>query len=326
MRPEHFCIDEFSFNGLLDNSTNIVTDICMLIEVAEEILSQGHSIFVSDNIEFVKISSDLSFFDLYSVDFSQSDIFRNLDRDTLERFLALKRRLDTLSTPNQVLASIFDPARGCTRSGFHSGAAEIIHHEKNAGGECFALVVVGINETAGEHDLHINGIFSSKIFMLRSKIDLTPYARWLIQEFGNSADDFFALWDRAFPSLLRSCDLTFNRFTGKYNALSNYVLKHLVFLNDHYQRLFDECNNDFVCIKRKAKSIYDIDFSNESVKTRNSKSKMKKRTATFSNGEVVCELHTKICHNKNRIHFHPPIPNIGGDKILIGIFVDHLET
>jgi hypothetical protein len=87
-----------------------------------------------------------------------------------------------------------------------------------------------------------------------------------------------------------------------------------------------ECDNDFPCVKEKAKSGYKIDFSNESVGTRSSKSKMKKRAARFSMNEVVCELHTKISYNKNRIHFHSPIREISEHRILIGIFVDHLVT
>lgn len=327
MGPEHYYLDDTSFTGLLDNSANVVHDIRALVDIAEQILDEGQSISVPDSIETIQISGDLFFYDLYNVDFSQSDQPGDLDRDTLEIFLALKRRLDTISDSNPIRASLHELSGGCSRNECVSGAAEIIFRQKEAGGECFALLLVGSNgPVAGEYHLYIDGEPSNKIFVLRSSSDLPLYARWLIQDFSQSGDDFFSLWERAFPLLLRSNSLTFQRFDGAYKTLHNDVLKHLAFLNDGYSQLCCECNNDFNCIKSKAKSGYEVDFSNESVKTRGSKKKMKTRAAIFSNVEVICELHTKIRYNKNRIHFHPPVRAIGGKKVLIGIFVDHLET
>ena len=82
---------------------------------------------------------------------------------------------------------------------------------------------------------------------------------------------------------------------------------------------------NFVCMHRKAKS-FGIDLSIEGDITRKSQSKMAQRIAQFSNKNVKCELHTKLRWDKNRIHFHPPIETIGGKRVLIGIFVDHLEV
>jgi len=327
MVPENYCLDDASFSGLLDNSANFGHDINALVDVAEGIIGDGQPISVPDSIELVKISDDLFFYDLYSIDFSQSDTCGNLDRDTLERLLALRRKLNTISVANLVPVSLCEVTGGDAREACISGVAEIIISQKAAGAECFALLLVGTSTPmSGEYNLHIGGKLSNKIYTLRFTSDLPLYARWLIRNFSQSEDDFFSLWERAFPLLFKSDDLTFHNFDGTYMTLHNDVLKHLVFLNDNYLQLWCECDNDFPCIKRKAKSGYEIDFSNESVSTRSSKSKMKKRTARFSMNEVVCELHTKISYDKNRIHFHPPIGKIGGDKILIGIFVDHLET
>jgi hypothetical protein len=82
---------------------------------------------------------------------------------------------------------------------------------------------------------------------------------------------------------------------------------------------------DFATFKRKAKAGFGIDFSNESVKTRGSKH-MKLREASFAGKIVICELHSKLTRQINRIHFHPPIDSVEKGKMLIGIFVDHLKT
>lgn len=327
MGPELYCLDDSSFIGLLNKSANIVADIQTLADVAEIIISDGQSISVPDSIEHVKISDDLFFYDLYSFDFSQSDTCGNLDRDTLERLLALRRQLNTINVTNPVPVSLVEVTGAFAREACVSGIAEIIIGQKAAGIVCFALLLIGSSKPeAGEYNLHIDGNLSNKIYALRFSSDLPLYARWLIREFAQSEDDFFSLWERAFPSLLKSDDLSFRRFHGVYIGLRDDVINHLSFLNDNFLLLWNECNLDFFTFKAKAKAAYDIDFSNESTNTRNSSKKMNERIAKFKNENVHCELHTKIQPRVNRIHFHPPIQKIGAEKILVGIFADHLTV
>lgn len=327
MEPEFYCLDDISFIGLLDKSADIVADIHALVDVADQIISEGQSISVPSSIEFIQIGEDLIFYDLYDVDFSQSDKSGDLDRDTLERFLALRKQLDTIDITVSLPASLCDPSGACVREVHESGTAEIIVQKKIAGGECFALLFAGQNGPEvgeGEYILHIDGNPHNNFYALRIPCDLQFYARWLIRNFSQSEEDFFILWDRAFPLLLKSNDLTFKRFEGNYLGLYKNVLNHLAFLNDDFLKIWLGCHEDFVCFQRKAKSL-GINLSNEGDNTRKSKRKMKQRIASFSNRDVVCELHTKLNYDKNRIHFHPPIAAIGGANVLVGIFVEHLE-
>ena len=326
MGPEHYCLDDTSFIGLLDNSANIVADIHALVDVAEQIISEGQSISVPDSIELIQISEDLLFYNLYEVDFSNSDISGDLDRDSLQRFLALRNKLDTVPIKNGLSSSLYNSSGACVREVCVSGSTEIIVHRQIKGEICFALLLIGPNgPVAGEYHLNIEGKLSNKIYALRSTSDLLLYARWLIQNISQTEEDFFFLWGRAFPLLLMSNGLTFKRFEGNYQALHNDVLNHLAFLNDDFPHIWRECNEDFVCFQRTAKSS-GINLSNEGDNTRKSTRKMKQRVASFPKGDVVCELHTKLSYDKNRIHFHPPIKAIGGENVLIGIFVDHLEV
>lgn len=326
MGPEFYCLDDTSFIGLLDKSANIVADIHALVDVAEQIISDGESISVPSSIEFIKISEDLFFYNLYDVDFSQSDKNGDLDRDAVEHFLALRKKLDDITVTDNLPASLHDPSGACVREVYESGTAKIIVQRQVEGGECFALLLVGPNgPAAGEYHLHINQKLSNKLYALRTPSDLQLYARWLIRNISQSEEDFFSLWDRAFPLLLKSNDLTFKRFDGNYLGLYKDVLNHLAFLNDDFHHIWSECHEDFVCFQRKAKSL-GITLSNEGDNTRKSKRKMKQRIASFSKKDVECELHTKLRYDKNRIHFHPPIATIGGKNVLIGIFVGHLEV
>lgn len=65
-------------------------------------------------------------------------------------------------------------------------------------------------------------------------------------------------------------------------------------------------------------------ISRESVKTRKNADAIRLREVEFNGGRVMCEWHTKLNPQIDRIHF--AFGSEFKDKILIGIFVDHLPT
>lgn len=66
-------------------------------------------------------------------------------------------------------------------------------------------------------------------------------------------------------------------------------------------------------------------LSPESPKTR-SKPKIMKQREVVHEGEVYrCEWHAKKEPSRNRVHFSLPAQSLG-DRVLIGIFMDHLDT
>lgn len=75
-------------------------------------------------------------------------------------------------------------------------------------------------------------------------------------------------------------------------------------------------------VMRKAR----IDFSDESPGTKANKKAIAQRKVMFEKADVTCTLHTKLYKTSDRIHFHPPVPQINAKKLLIGIFVEHLKT
>jgi hypothetical protein len=64
--------------------------------------------------------------------------------------------------------------------------------------------------------------------------------------------------------------------------------------------------------------------SAECAKTHRSAKAMCLREVSFNGNMIVCEKHTRLGPEIDRIHF--AFGDGFGDKILIGIFVDHLPT
>ena len=281
---------------------------------------------VTNCIDSISIGNNLLFEDLYSLDFSDVDVQHGINRDQWFQLFALRRRLENITFDVPLYAAIYDTSGTCARDQYLSDSAAIIC-AKATEAEYFSLLLFGTDSLmSGEYEYRIDNGPRKVIYALRTIADLPLYTRWFIQKLQMSEADFFSLWERAFPLLLKSDGLTFRRFNGTYESLREEVIGHLGFLNDHFLKLWQQCNMDFPLFARKAKSEHGVDFSNESSKTRKSTKKMKQREATFSQKPVTCEIHTKLSPTINRIHIHPPKADIGGEKILIGIFVDHLNT
>ncbi|MHB8848542.1 MAG: hypothetical protein ACYC43_08880 [Burkholderiales bacterium] len=325
MGPELYCLNDTSFIGLLTISENPSDEVRTLVNLADSIMENEQCIIVANTIDSIEIGDTLFFYDLYSADFNDSDMWHGLDRDTLSRLTMLRSRLETIYV-NPLAAKLNNLSGQCICVQETSGAAAIANTMADEAKYFVWLLVGPKGGEAGEYSLCFENIPFARIYTIRADGDLSSYARWLIREFSLSEDDFFSLWERAFPSLLKSDDLSFRRFQGTYISLRNDVLNHLAFLNDHFLMLWNECRMDFFTFKTKAKAAYSVDFSNESGNTRKSTKKMNERIAKFMATNVLCELHTKIQPTMNRIHFHPPIQIIGANKILVGIFVDHLPV
>lgn len=163
-----------------------------------------------------------------------------------------------------------------------------------------------------------------EVFFFASMEELVHFWRGLYELEDVPEQEFFESLDRAFPSLIFHPDLTFRRFQGSYLDLRKVVIRHLGELNDRFLEEY----RAFSAIGR----VSDVEsyfssrgvggISRESVRTRKSAGLMHKREVEFNGSRVICEWHTKLKPQIDRIHFAFG-PEFGG-KILIGIFVDHL--
>ena len=106
------------------------------------------------------------------------------------------------------------------------------------------------------------------------------------------------------------------------------IIRHLSYLNDHASKDFGDGIEDREKISRA--SARGVEISPEGVLTRNNSAAMKMRNIDLMGVEVCCEWHTKVEPTRGRVYFNaqPNRPDelwsICGDKVVIGIFAEHL--
>jgi hypothetical protein len=135
---------------------------------------------------------------------------------------------------------------------------------------------------------------------------------------------FFDLAEAAFPDLMFASNISFGRFAGAYAALREPVVAILGALNDHFADALAGGRG----VAHQVQALlgrYGLDVSPESPGTRASPRLMKMRDVAYGGRVYRCEWHAKVERHRNRIHFALPQADLE-NRILIGIFVDHLDT
>ncbi|MFM5802745.1 hypothetical protein ACET6H_08295 [Aeromonas veronii] len=122
----------------------------------------------------------------------------------------------------------------------------------------------------------------------------------------------------------------FNSFKIAPQIYKDNVLHHLDYLNDKAQLHFNLQPFPSTFIQKA--SSEGIELSPESANTHSCNWKMNERNITIDRTTVLCEWHTKITKTIGRIHFNINIANEFqaindkiSDKVIIGIFTDHLS-
>jgi hypothetical protein len=138
--------------------------------------------------------------------------------------------------------------------------------------------------------------------------------------------EFFISTGRAFPALIFHPDLTFRRFQGSYRELREPVVHHLGELNDHFLREHGTAAGEGRLSDVEAYfGSHGVEgVSPESVKTRGNARAMRMRNVRFNGETFSCEWHTKLKPEIDRVHF--AFGDGLADRILIGIFINHLPT
>lgn len=164
-----------------------------------------------------------------------------------------------------------------------------------------------------------------QVFFFASVADIMYFWRGLYDLENVPEQSFFQSASQAFPNLMFHPDLTFRRFRSSYQELRGTVVRHLGELNDHFLEEYRTLS--------AAGRVGDIEayfhsrgvegVSRESVRTHKNPRVMRLREVEFNGNRVLCEWHTKLRPEIDRIHF---AFEDFGDKILIGIFVAHLPT
>lgn len=136
--------------------------------------------------------------------------------------------------------------------------------------------------------------------------------------------DFFARVTEAFPELVFADSLTFRKFDGSYAEHRDWVVHVLSVVHDHFANALAAHPGNMRSVQQELGS-HGLSLSPESPNTRSKKKIMKQRDVVHEGEVYQCEWHAKQHPARNRVHFSLPEQRLG-ERILIGIFVDHLDT
>jgi hypothetical protein len=177
--------------------------------------------------------------------------------------------------------------------------------------------VSAVEGASGEHA-------TEEIFFLAEPKALTEFWGSLFTRENVPEPDFFDRAREAFPELVLADSLSFRKFDGTYREMRDWVVHVLAVVHDHFADAL---------VKHAGKSAdvqaelghHGLVLSPESPKTRSNRRVMRQRYVEHDGETYRCEWHAKKEPHRNRVHFSLPEQRLG-DRILIGIFVDHLDT
>ncbi|MDT0611476.1 hypothetical protein [Streptomyces lancefieldiae] len=165
---------------------------------------------------------------------------------------------------------------------------------------------------------------TEEVFHLVEAPALTEFWRSLFERENVTEQDFLDHARQSFPQLVFADSLSFRKFDGTYTDMRDWVVRLLSVVHDHFADALALHSGQPHQVQAEL-GRFGLDLSPESPNTRSKPSIMKQRDVEHEGETYRCEWHGKKERHRNRIHFSLPQPRLG-DRILIGIFVDHLDT
>jgi hypothetical protein len=163
-----------------------------------------------------------------------------------------------------------------------------------------------------------------KAHVLRSPKDAPDFWRGVFTHEPVSAEHFFTLTEDAFPRLLFAETLRLHHFKGSYAEVLPWLVKLLGALNDHFARTLADCCGDQNQVMARFSAL-GLDISPESSNTKKNAKAWEQRKVVHGDAVYRCEWHGKRLWDRDRVHFSLPLAE-QDDRVLIGIFVEHLAT
>jgi hypothetical protein len=249
----------------------------------------------------------------------------DVDRDTLMRTRLLMDRCPSWDTEP------FDGPELVEVDGEVKVEAQSIgyawHHAR--GGRHTACVVFPVAQRLGWHAVSaVEGPSddpeSVDVFFLAEPAALTDFWRSLFKLENVAEAEFLDRAREAFPGLVFADSLSFGKFDGAYRDLRDWVVDVLSVVQDHFADALRKHAGQPDRVQDELKP-YRLTLSPESSNTHRNKKAMRQRDVKHDGETYRCEWHAKKDGHRNRVHFSLPEQRLGG-RILIGIFVDHLDT
>ncbi|MFB6504655.1 hypothetical protein ACFYXP_07040 [Streptomyces sp. NPDC002466] len=165
---------------------------------------------------------------------------------------------------------------------------------------------------------------AEKVFHFVDPSALSEFWRSLFERENTTEQDFFDRARQSFPGLVFADSLSFRKFDGTYTEMRDWVVKILGVVHDHFADAMTLHSGQPHQVQAEL-GRFGLALSPESPNTRSKPGIMKQRDVDHEGETYRCEWHGKKERHRNRVHFSLPEARLGG-RILIGIFVDHLDT
>lgn len=165
---------------------------------------------------------------------------------------------------------------------------------------------------------------TKEVFFLAETSSLSEFWRSLFAREDIAEADFFDRARDAFPELVFADSLSFRKFDGTYLEMRDWIVRVLGVVHDHFADALAVHAGQPRSVQAEL-GHFGLDLSPESPNTRSKPGIMKQRDVDHDGETYRCEWHGKKERHRNRVHFSLPDSRLGG-RILIGIFVDHLDT
>ncbi|MFF8691924.1 hypothetical protein ACF08W_06925 [Streptomyces sp. NPDC015144] len=165
---------------------------------------------------------------------------------------------------------------------------------------------------------------SAEVFFLGEASGIPEFWRPLFTREDVSEPEFFDRAREAFPELVFADSLSFRKFDGTYSEMRDWVVRVLSVVNDHFVDALTARAGQPHAVQAEL-GRFGLDLSPESPNTRSKPGIMKQREIEHDGETYRCEWHGKKERHRNRVHFSLPDQRLEG-RVLIGIFVDHLDT
>ncbi|WP_435112456.1 hypothetical protein [Nocardiopsis synnemataformans] len=163
-----------------------------------------------------------------------------------------------------------------------------------------------------------------EVYFLHEPDAVTLFWRALFARENIPEARFMELARSAFPQLVLAPSLTFRNFSNPYLHLRDWVVHTLSVINDHFPQALQD-GASIPAQVQAALGHHGVTLSPESPKTRANSKAMAQRDVPHGDDVYRCEWHAKKEPTRDRVHFSLPDERLGG-RILVGIFVDHLDT
>jgi uncharacterized protein len=312
-----FCINERAFHNSVENDATFKDSMVHFLAVLEEILSTSERpLLIHQDVYYVDVDSNHT--QLAALLYAED----GADRDVRLRLMIILGRCDLFDNV-QKDQSVTVVSQGAETREVQSLAIRFVLEESLRSRTYFGIASRcedGLHSGVASLRSQGNADVETLFVTVPRKIALA-YRRAIVVT-QPDMNTFFALSSKAFPKLFLVPGLDFRHFSGGYAGTLHSVCDHLSFLNDEFLTLAAECGWDYGSIIARAR----ISLSDESPNTKGNKRAMRQREVRLGEKMIHCTLHTKLTPTRGRIHFHPPVEDLASDRVIVGIFTDHLET